>query len=96
MKIEQGEIVECVMRMGVEHRSGVSLDRLHDLAAQQIKRARCALKQPTATLKSGMIALDVASHKCVRIYNVNQYAVIRWITQTIPEVQCIGGQESRL
>ena len=36
-KIDEGRVVERVMRMGIEHRCGVPLDDLHDLAIKQLK-----------------------------------------------------------
>ena len=36
-KIDEGRIVERVMRMGIEHRARVPLEDLHDLAIKQLK-----------------------------------------------------------
>lgn len=35
--VDSGRVVERVMRMGIEHRGGIPLDDLHDLAVKQLR-----------------------------------------------------------
>ena len=43
--IENGRVVERIMRMGIEHRNGVPLEGLHDLAVKQLTEEEAKRKK---------------------------------------------------
>ena len=93
--ITNEQVVERVMRMGVEHRSGVQHDRLWDVAREQLK-TEAAKRRTIVPSKSWedwksedyRLAFMYVDGKLaiVRITNPDAVQLVGWRSPYIPEV----------
>ena len=96
-------ITERIMRMGIEHRSGVPLDKLWDLATKQIKeedkKAEAARKFDGGSFDAWKIAFGAiglafayVSDKLeiIRVNDFSKVKFIEWRTPTMPLVELVN------
>ena len=89
------QITERVMRMGVEHRNGVPLDKLHDLAAKQLNEVKPNVAQQIASFEdwkaqSNQFAFMNVNDKLqiVRVKDPSTVLFVSWPTyRPYPEVK---------
>ena len=95
MNISNEEIVERVMRMGIEFRSGVSLDDLYGLASNQLRESakrhlnRIEPEHSFSYWQSQARPFAMMRDKILRICIVDDTStvkLVRWVTPFLPEV----------
>jgi hypothetical protein len=91
------EIIERVMRMGIEHRSGISYDALFDLARKEIKASKNRIQgevpfdewksRSKRQLRYAMIKINGVL-QIVKFLGAapSDFKFVRWVTPTMPEV----------
>jgi hypothetical protein len=91
--ITNERVCERVMRMGIEHRAGVPLDKLWDLARQQLKAAKAAPVKSSITFNEWLAQefRFAFTHiqgvlTVIKVPDVSKIEFKGWRTPTIPLV----------
>ncbi len=100
-EISNEQVVERVMRMGMEHRTGVPFERLHDLARKQLAEEAAREKQSLKYRSFEEWLADVTTCRfafmfikdrlqVIRVNNTETIRFIEWRTDTIPLIEHIA------